>query len=574
MSERSEVTILGAGIAGTLLAAILARNGLKVQVLEEGSHPRFAIGESIIPEFTLRLRLAALRFDVPELAYLSNFNDIRDKLGTSHGVKRALSFLYHREGREQSASEALQMPTLHTPLGPEAHIFRQDVDAYYLAVAIRYGAQVAQTVKITRLDVDGKGACVHTDRHGEFRSRYLVDASGFRSPLAQALGLRDNPPRYLTRSRSIFSHFVDVRPYDEVGFSPKAHGLPYPLAQTTLHHLFDGGWMWIIPFNNHSRATNPLCSVGLMLDLDRYPQQPGRTPEEELYSFIQRFPSVARQFERARPVRNFVGTGRLQYSSRQMVGERWCLTAHAAAFTDALYSNGLMISIGATTLLVDALLKACRDNDFSRERFLAVEDFIQHGFAQHDRLVWASYVSLRDFSLWNAWSRFYALGLVLGSLGPLRCYLKYLESGDRMLLEAIDQLPYREAAGAGFPSAPQVFNRGFDEIRSVHHDGKDAAVAARNLFGILKGIDFLPPSFDVTDPEQHAPTTFSVPKMLRDIHWVNHRAPKWAREELFDWSPRTYLGYTFKGLARLIGTSLRRGLEPLQHVCAIWQRHW
>lgn len=574
MSERVDVTILGAGIAGTMLAAILARNGLKVQVLEEGSHPRFAIGESIIPEFTLRLRLAALRFDVPELAYLTNFNDIRDKLGSSHGVKRALSFLYHREGCEQAARESLQMPTLHTPLGPEAHIFRQDIDAYYLAVAIRYGAQVVQTVKTTRIDIDNKGACVQTEKHGEFRSRYLVDASGFRSPLVKALELRENPPRYRTRSRAIFSHFVDVHPYDEIGASRKEHGLPYPLAQTTLHHVSDGGWMWIIPFNNHSRATNPLCSVGLMLDLDRFPQQQGLKPEDELRSFIQRFPSVARQFERARPVRNLAATGRLQYSSHQMVGDRWCLSAHAGAFTDALFSSGLMLSIGATTLLVDALLKACRDDDFSRERFLAVEDFIQNGFAQHDRLVWASYVAFQDFSLWNAWSRFYAMGLVLGTLGPLRCYLRYLESGDRSFLEAIEQLPYREAAGGGFPPVRQVFDRGFDEILSVRNEGKDPAVAARNLFGILKEIDFLPPSFDMRDPEQHAPTTFSVSKMRRDIRWVAHRAPAWAREALFDWSPGTYLGYTCKGLGRLIGTSLWRGLEPLQHVSAIWRRHW
>jgi FADH2 O2-dependent halogenase len=54
VDERFDVTLLGAGIAGTVLAAILARHGLKVVVLEEGDHPKFAIGESTIPEFTLR----------------------------------------------------------------------------------------------------------------------------------------------------------------------------------------------------------------------------------------------------------------------------------------------------------------------------------------------------------------------------------------------------------------------------------------------------------------------------------------------------------------------------------------
>src|SRR5262245_33564277 len=111
MNERYDVTILGAGIAGTILATILARHGLKVLVLEEAEHPKFAIGESTIPEFTLRVRLAALRFDVPELSHMTNFYDVRDRLGSSHGVKRAFSFVYHRDGCEQDPHESVQVPT-------------------------------------------------------------------------------------------------------------------------------------------------------------------------------------------------------------------------------------------------------------------------------------------------------------------------------------------------------------------------------------------------------------------------------------------------------------------------------
>jgi FADH2 O2-dependent halogenase len=574
LNERFDVTILGAGIAGTILAAILARHGLRVVVLEEGEHPKFAIGESTIPEFTLRMRLAALRFEVPELSHLTNFYDIRNHLGSSHGVKRAFSFLHHEEGREQVPRHSIQVPTMHPPLGPDAHLFRQDVDAHYLAVAIRYGVKIVQRVKVGHIDAGSRETCVRTERHGEFRSKYLIDAGGMRSPLAAALGLRENPTRYQTRSRAIYTHYIGVRPYDQVGGPRKAHGLPYPLSQSTLHHLFDGGWMWIIPFNNHPRATNPLCSVGLLLDLDKFPRQEGLSPEEELRSFIQRFPSVARQFERARPVRDLVATGRLQYSSSRVVGERWCLTSHAGAFIDPLFSSGLMITIGTITLLADALLKAFREDDFAVERFAAVEDFVQHSFRQFDRVVSASYVSFRDFDLWNAWGRIYLTGVLFGVLGPLRCYLKFRDTGDPAVLAEIDHLPYRGVAGSGFVETQKVFDCGFAEVMKVRTGEKDTRQAARDLFAILAKVDFAPPAFRLADPEQHAPSAFTLPRMARDLPWCTRRAPQWLRDAFFDWSLATYLRYTVKNLLRLVRASLRRGLDPVREAFSTWHPHW
>jgi FADH2 O2-dependent halogenase len=574
MNERYDVTILGAGIAGTVLAAILARQGLKVLVLEEGEHPKFAIGESTIPEFTMRMRLAAVRFDVPELAHLTNFYDVRDNLGSSHGVKRSFSFLYHREGREQIPTESLQVPTFHPPIGPDSHLYRQDADAYYLNVAIRYGVTVLQRVKVTGIDFDTKEVCARTERHGEFRSRYIADAGGMRSPLGTALKLRENPTRYQTRSRAIYSHFIDVVPYDHIVGSKEAHGLQSPLSQSTLHHLFDGGWMWVIPFNNHPRATNPLCSVGLLLDIDRFPQPEGVPPEEEMRAFFNRFPSIGRQFAKARAVRAFLGTGRLQYSSGQMAGERWCLTSHAGAFIDPLFSSGLMITIGTITLLADALLKACRDDDFAVERFALVGEFAQSAFAQFDRVVSASYVSFKDFDLWNAWGRIYLTGVLLGALTPLRCYFKYRETGDRSMLEAADRLPYRGVTGSGFPESMRIFDKGFAEVMSVRTEGKDPHVAAKNVFGILEEVDFIPPSVHLTDPALRAPLALTIPNMRHDIPWMLKQSPPWMREQLFDWPRTAYLKYTAKGLYRAVTRSMKRGFDPLREAFTAWHPHW
>jgi len=125
--------ILGSGIGGSMLGAILARNGLNVLMLDSEVHPRFAIGEATTPDTNLRLKLLSLKYDLPEIGHLSAFEPLRDNVSPACGVKRAFSFLYHRDGQEQQPLESQQYPTLAPPMGADCHFFRQDTDAYMLA---------------------------------------------------------------------------------------------------------------------------------------------------------------------------------------------------------------------------------------------------------------------------------------------------------------------------------------------------------------------------------------------------------------------------------------------------------
>ena len=53
--------------------------------------------------------------------------------------------------------------------------------------------------------------------------------------------------------------------------------------------MFDGGWMWIIPFDNFHRSASTLCSIGLLLDPEKYPLDDSLSPEEEMKKLSQHF---------------------------------------------------------------------------------------------------------------------------------------------------------------------------------------------------------------------------------------------------------------------------------------------
>ena len=484
-----DVAIIGSGIGGSALAAILARHGQRVVVFEAKSHPRFAIGESLILETSEMMRALAHFYDVPELAYFSTENFL-PFAGTTHGIKRHFGFLHHQSGQLHDRRRTLQAVIPKEPHGHELHLYRQDTDYFMMSTAVAYGATIVQNSPVNDIEPQADHVVIRTASGRQVTANYVVDAGGFRSILAQKFGVRDFDLQ--THSRGMFTHMINVPCYHQTGGSQEAYGLPFRMSEGTLHHLFDGGWLWVIPFNNHAEATNPLCSVGLLLDPRQYPPRDDLTPEEEFFAFIAQFPSIAAQFANAHAVRDWTRAGRLQYTSNQVVGDRWALLGHAAGFIDPLFSKGLYASLTAVFILAHRLLQAKQTGDYSAAAFADLQTVTQNDVRAADRLVANSYRSFKDYRLWQVYAVMWLLGAYteLVKLNMMRAQA----GADRQAY--YDQLITLKLVGGGYPAFEAVAQQ-VDGIMATVDTADETAVttAVTQINQIFRSLDWIADPF-------------------------------------------------------------------------------
>jgi FADH2 O2-dependent halogenase len=414
------------------------------------------------------------------------------------------------------------------------------------AVAVRNGAVYKQRTDVTDVRFHDAGVELVCADGKQFTAKFVADAGGYRSLLATKLSLRPKPLAALTHSRALFTHMVGIKHYHTFGHSLAEHGLPSPLHQGTLHHIFEGGWFWIIPFNNHPESTNPLCSIGLNLDPRRYPKT-NKSPDAELNEFLVRFPSIAPHFKGAQLVRDWVNTDPLQYSATQVVGDRWCLMGHAAGAVDALFSRGLFHTTATVHIVADRLLRALSDGQFKRERFKRIEEVVLTGLAYNDRTVACSYAAFSNFELWNAWYRVYGLGAFLESLKLARAHLKYVETGDATYLEVLEGTPFR-SLGGGLDSWAALFDGAASLVEAAEKGTTGPSNAARGIYELLGKQDYVPPALDITSPSRRYLSDVSMPGLMKLIAWGKLKAPRYVRDLFFDIDTSVVLSEQMKWL--------------------------
>src|SRR6186713_3306517 len=101
MTERHEIVVVGSGFAGSLMARVLAVLGYDVVLLERGTHPRFAIGESSTPLANLSLERIATRYGLDDCYDLAAHGRwMKNHPGLRRGLKRGFTYYRHHPHTE------------------------------------------------------------------------------------------------------------------------------------------------------------------------------------------------------------------------------------------------------------------------------------------------------------------------------------------------------------------------------------------------------------------------------------------------------------------------------------------
>jgi len=354
MRSDFDLAIIGSGFSGSLLAMIARRAGRSVMLLDRGAHPRFAVGESTSPLMNLVIEHLADRYDLPRLKPLTTWGEWqRTYPQVVGGLKRGSTYFKHesgaRYGAAQDRSNQLLVSTCLNDEAADTHWLRSDVDYFLLQEAVASGADFLDHTELHSVELaGGGGATLLGRRRGQavkLRARLVVDASGPRGFLSQALGLGERRFDDFPATQALYSHFIGVHRCDDMPDYEVASATPYPLDDAAVHHVFDGGWMWALRFNNGVTSAGIVVTELLAKELKL------SEGEAAWRRFIARFPSIAAQFADARAIREFTWAPHLPYAAEMAAGEGWAMLPSAAAFVDPLFGPGMpMTALGVERL--------------------------------------------------------------------------------------------------------------------------------------------------------------------------------------------------------------------------------
>jgi FADH2 O2-dependent halogenase len=369
-----DLAIVGSGFGGSLMAMIARRLGLRVVLIERGRHPRFAIGESASPLAGILIEQLADRYDLPRLQPLSAYGPWqRSYPHVVCGLKRGFTYLHHEHGgpylaRRDRSNQLLVEASPSDELS-DTHWLRSDVDAFLVEEAVALGVEYLDDTAVGGVEWrPDRTASLTGARHGRavnVRAAFVIDASGPRGFLSRALGIGDVGFRDYPATQALFSHFTGVARCDEMsdfGMAPRepstdsgspravsrGEGMrgapvygapPYPADDAALHHVFDGGWMWVLRFGNGVTSAGIAVTDALAGDLRLSDGAPAWS------RFLARFPSVAAQFAEATPIREFTWMPRLAWRAESAAGSGWAMLPSAAAFIDPLFSTGIPLTL-------------------------------------------------------------------------------------------------------------------------------------------------------------------------------------------------------------------------------------
>ena len=293
--RQCDVLVIGGGPAGSTVAPMLADKGHRVVMLEKAHHPRFHIGESLLPANLPLFERMGIAEEVKAIGMLKPGAEF---VSPNHDMSSVFCFA---EAWDKSMPYAYQ-------------VRRDQFDTVLIRNAAKKGVEVHEGCKAKAVEFLPDNTvlvrAVHDDgSESEWHARFLVDASGRDTFLANRFQIKHRNPKH--NSSAIYGHFTGARrnPGQEAG-------------NITIF-WFEHGWFWFIPMQND------ITSIG-MVTWPYYMKTKGeRSLEQFLRDGIAQCPKLAERLSDATLINDVEATGNFSYVSERNHGDNYVMLGDA-----------------------------------------------------------------------------------------------------------------------------------------------------------------------------------------------------------------------------------------------------
>jgi len=332
MGKEFDVVVVGGRCAGSPLAALLARAGLSVALVEQATFPRDT--------------LSTHTFQSAALAFLQRLGVLSALQATGAPV------VNHLDIRQEEFRARVSWPRRPGDAGGVLSVRRLLLDPILMEAALEAGAEVWMGAKVTALVRDrGRVKGVRVARNGSeqaLEAGLVVGADGRNSTVARLAGSR----KYNLTANERFMYWSFFEGADQGG------------EPTGILHRWSGNFVVAIP------ADSGLYLVLALPGLSELPRF-RHSLEESYVEYIGRCDPVAHALSGARRAGKIFGMLRWEGFFREATGPGWVLAGDAGHFKDPAPAQGIQDAFRQVESLAPAILGAINTSPSALDEALA-----------------------------------------------------------------------------------------------------------------------------------------------------------------------------------------------------------
>ena len=317
-----DVLVIGGGPAGATAAALLAERGYAVTLLEKAHHPRFHIGESLLPA------------NLPLLEKLGVADEVKAIGMKKWGAEFVSPWHAHKQVFEFADAMDKSMPMAY-------QVRRSEFDEILIRNASRKNARVVEGCQVQEVNFlpENTGASIkakHEDGTVEtVHARFVLDASGRDTFLGNRFKTKKRNKQH--NSTAIFGHFAGAQ--RNVG---KTEG------NITIF-WFEHGWFWFIPLADGITSVGAVAWPYYLKTREKQPL------EQFLMETIALCPPLNQQLQNAQLTAPAQATGNFSYACERSHGSNYLLLGDAYTFIDPMFSSGVMLAMNSAFVGADTV---------------------------------------------------------------------------------------------------------------------------------------------------------------------------------------------------------------------------